>query len=95
MRRTINTLTLIGIALAICAVVYLLFGQMTGDFAEASTRETTLQIFALIGALLALVCGYMGRFMDRKALTPVSRVSNFGIFLGFISGLFVLAMPFL
>lgn len=95
MRKLINTLTIIGIALAIFAIAYLLFGQTTGTFVEDSTSKMALQLMAMTGALVALVFGFVGRFMDRRAPLPVSRVSNLGIFLGFIGGLIVLALPFL
>lgn len=95
MRRFINKLTIIGMALAIFAIAYLLFGQMTGVFAEDSANKMALELLAMTGALLALIFGFIGRFMDRRAPLPVSRVSNLGIFLGFIGGLIVLALPFL
>jgi|GEM_PF-5878905 len=95
MRRIINTLTIIGMALAIFAISYLLFGQTTGVFVDNSTSKMTLQILAMTGALISLVFGFIGRVMDRRAPLPVSRISNLGIFLGIIGGLLVLAVPYL
>ncbi|WP_416879194.1 hypothetical protein [Litorimonas sp.] len=95
MRRLINTLTIIGIALAVFAIAYLLFGHATDMFIDNSTSKMALQLMAMTGALVALVFGFIGRFMDRRAPLPVSRVSNLGIFLGFIGGLIVLALPYL
>lgn len=96
MRTFINILTCIGALIAVFCAVSLFYGLATDAFANgAGMAILAFQMWALIGALIALVAGYIGRYRALRMGLPVSRISTLGIIIGLIGGLAVFAFPFL
>lgn len=96
MRNFINVLTMFGIIIAFLNVGRLLFGFITGEFADDDGIDIVFfQLWAAIGAFLALVFGFIGRAVDNRKKEKVSSISVFGIAVGFVGGMAVLALSYL
>ncbi len=96
MRTFINILTCVGALIAVSCVIYLFYGLSTDAFSDgAGMAILAIQMWALIGALIALVSGYIGRYRAIRMKLPASRISTMGILIGLIGGLSVFAFPFL
>lgn len=96
MRNLINVLTLFGVILAFLNIGRLIFGIVTGGFAEGEAIAIVLfQLWAAIGAFFALVFGFIGRAMDNRKKAKVSSTSLMGIAVGFVGGITVLVFSYL
>lgn len=96
MRLFINIVTVIGIILAAASVAYLIYAQASGASENGGIMSVLMsQLWATIGAVIALVFGFIGRVMDRSKVLPTARISLIGIATGLIGGLLVLAFPLL
>lgn len=93
MRLLINSLAIIGLIVGGSSVVEL-YGLRMGDSEPQGFANVTVPIWALLGALAAIVFGFSGRIMDRRAPRPASKLSNLAIGLGLLCGMATLAVPF-
>lgn len=95
MRTFITALALIGMGVSVALTLNLYVG-MSGDmFGDgAGTAVLGAQLWGGVGALAAIIFGFLGRFMDREKPRPARRLYNVCIAAGLLCGLLILAMPF-
>lgn len=93
MRLIVNALTLLGVLIALFSTLLMGYGFLTGKFPKPANLTVMLfQLWALIGGLMALTFGYLGRVMDRRAKRPFSKLSRIGLITGTAIGLCVIGV---
>lgn len=93
MRLFINILALFGLAIGITST-FNLYGLRISADGPQGFANVTVPLWALVGSVMAIIFGFIGRIIDRRAPRPASKLSDAAIVLGFLCGALVLAVPF-
>jgi hypothetical protein len=94
MRLLINIVAIIGLLVSISSIIEIYSMRMSGGAAEGFAN-VTLPFWALLGAGLAFVLGFVGRVIDRRKPMPASKLSDACIAGGLICGGLLFAVPFI
>lgn len=93
MRLIVNILALFGLAAGLTSMVQLYALRINPGEAQGFAN-VTVPVWALVGATMAVLFGFIGRYMDRRVPRPASKISNIAIALGLLTGAATLAVPF-
>lgn len=93
MRLFINGLAIIGLLVGISSMIQLYTVRMN-DVTAQGFANVTLPFWALLGAAMAILFGFVGRIIDRRVPMPASKISDISIAGGLLCGALVLAVPF-
>lgn len=93
MRLLVNVIAIFGLAAGLTSMVQLYMLRMDASDAQGFAT-VAVPFWALAGAALAIIFGFIGRIMDRRVPRPAAKISNYAIAFGALIGGATLAIPF-